>query len=487
MVTLPLLEVLREKVELRGKGKLAEHRRKLQSIVFNMEQTGVPISKSRTAELKEQYTNTSAVCNNICVNISGGTLEQLPGGVSNQLREVVFNQLGLKSSAKTDSGKPSLDKNVIKEWLTTLPQRSIARTFVENLYGFRKRSTALGFMDSYERFWVDNGDSDLCKLFSSVNPTGTDTLRWSSQNPNNQQISKQEIEEFNEYEVEVLGKKNRSAKYMFGPEPGREWWSCDASNIELRIPAYKAGEDLMIELFERPNDPPYFGSNHLLFFSILHPDKYDHDDPKGLLVAKKKYAATWYQWTKNGDFAVQYGAVAESGTADRAYNVVGGQAKIESRLTNIKKYSQFQIKYAQKHGYVETVPDKTVDPYHGYPLLCTRSKWGKIVETVPLSYHVQGTAMWWMCQAMIRVQEYLDELNRKCKIPNHYRIAIQVHDELVFDFPKGRGLEPWKTNLPIMRNIKRLMEMGGEGIDVPTPINCEYHEHNWQEGRSIAL
>ena len=74
-------------------------------------------------------------------------------------------------------------------------------------------------------------------------------------------------------------------------------------------PAYEAGEEEMISLFEKPDEPPYFGSNHLLAFDILHPDKWDRDDPEGLLKAKKEYASTWYQWTKNGNFAVQYGAM----------------------------------------------------------------------------------------------------------------------------------------------------------------------------------
>ena len=35
------------------------------------------------------------------------------------------------------------------------------------------------------------------------------------------------------------------------------------------------------------------------------------------------------------------------------------------------------IRFAEKYGYVETMPDRTVDPDRGYPLLCSRSKWGR--------------------------------------------------------------------------------------------------------------
>ena len=227
----------------------------------------------------------------------------------------------------------------------------------------------------------------------------------------------------------------------------------------------------MIDLFERPDDPPYFGNNHLLFFDILHPDmfkKYGKD-------VKKVFASTWYQWTKNGDFAIQYGAVAESGTADRAYHVPGAQAKIESHLRKIKGLSSRMITLAGKQGYVETMPDRMVDPDRGYPLLCTRSRWGDVTPTVPLSYHVQGTACWWMAKAMVRCQAYLDERNSAVGDEGRAYIVAQIHDEMVFDLPVDH--DPGMVAM-----LRRLMEQGGNDIGVPTPVNIECHPICWAEG-----
>jgi hypothetical protein len=42
-----------------------------------------------------------------------------------------------------------------------------------------------------------------------------------------------------------------------------------------------------------------------------------------------------------------------------------------------------------------------------------------------------------------------------------------------------------KSNLWRVRICQRLMEKGGEGIGVPTPTSCEYHEDNWSEGVSL--
>lgn len=482
-VTINLYKRQRELLIERGLWEIYLERMKVLPVAHAMECRGVTISKVRVEELETQYTESAAKASRICCNLSGGRLEEMPKGLSNSIREVITEELGLVSTRKTDKGNPSYDKFMVDEWLITLDQKSKQYKFIKNLRDYRKRMTALGYSRTYKEYWKpldiynEKGEQLWYCLYSSINPTATSTLRWNSENPNQQQISKQEIEEEDG--------SAHNARYMFGPAPGREWWSCDAQNIELRIPAYEAGEQAMIDLFEKPDEPPYFGSNHLLFFDILHPDKWDRKDPEGLLKAKKKYNSTWYQWTKNGDFAVQYGAVAESGTADRAYHVPGGQKMIESRLSNIKKLSRRMIEFANETGYVETIPDKTVNPKRGYPLLCTRSKWGKIVETVPLSYHVQGTAMWWMGMAMVRCNEFLEELNRKKGKLDHYRITLQVHDELVFDFPRGIGRDSWKTNLPIIREIQRLMALGGEGIGVPTPVGCEYHVSNWGEGVSI--
>jgi len=133
---------------------------------------------------------------------------------------------------------------------------------------------------------------------------------------------------------------------------------------------------------------------------------------------------------------------------------------------------------------VETLPDKTVDPKRGYPLYCSRAEWGGVLPTVPLNYHVQGTAMWWMMKAMIRCQNYLDKLNMEASSGREYHLVMQVHDELVFDFPRG---ETPQENLLVILEIKRLMELGGEDISIPTPVSCEYHAENWAEGVKIGI
>lgn len=284
---------------------------------------------------------------------------------------------------------------------------------------------------------------------------------------------------------DITGREGFNLRYIFGPAPGREWWSLDAQNIELRLPAYESGEPEIISIFEEPDAPPYYGSTHLLNFHTVYPDIWDSAlkessfDKVGPLC-KKKYKSTWYQYCKNGGFAVQYGAVErEEGTADKAFHRVGSHARLQARFSKLQELNGYWIRYANKNGYVETMPDKSLDMDRGYPLLCTRSQWGSILPTVPLNYHVQGSACWWMCQAMIRCQGLLDSWESS---GFNAWMTMQVHDELVFDMPAGKGVQPYRTNLARVRELAKTMAQGGNDVGVPTPVGIEYHSKVWSEG-----
>lgn len=486
----------RELLQERGLWEIYQARLELMQVIVDMEQQGVTASRERLKEIEPGFIETNQRSNRVCVNIAasyGYELTLPKAGKNNSLTEFVFDgmklpvlHLGNERKKKTDA--PSLDKKVLEYYEATLPQKSKPLMFVKSLKDKRATDTALGYMRTYQKFWLpitgqllpidEDGYAMWLVLYPSLNPTGSDTLRFTSSNPNEQQISKRE---------------GFNLRYIFGPAPGREWWSLDAKNIELRIPAYESGERELIELFENPDEPPYYGSTHLLNFHTIYPELWEPAQDKVGFdkvgpYCKKTYAATWYQWCKNFGFATQYGAVDRDdgqGTADIAAHKPGAQSLIKVRFGKLETLNQRWITYADKCGYVETMPDKSVNAKHGYPLLCTRSQWGNIKPTIPLNYHVQGTAMWWMCRAMVRCFALLKAYNTGK--PRHMlaRLVMQVHDELVFDFPAGEGTEAWKTNLPVIKEIAGTMALGGDDIGVPTPVGIEYHSNNWSEGVTL--
>jgi DNA polymerase I-like protein with 3'-5' exonuclease and polymerase domains len=450
-------------------------RLKLLPIVYEMKETGVTVSKTRKDEIYRTYEKETEKIRQKCIVLADHPeLTDLPvNGRSNALNTVVFDHFNLKSPKTTPAGNPSMDKEVMGHWLKELDRKDKRRHFIQGLSDYRKRKTAISYMDGYERFWIPVKDQiDWYVLHPSLHATGTNTLRWASSNPNQQNISK---------------KEGFNLRYCFGPLPGRKWASLDYENIELRIPAYESKELELIALFEEPFKPPYYGSVHLLNFSTVYPDKWQEAiDNSSLEDAadwiKHNWKASWYQRCKNGDFAVQYGSVEKPGgwsTADRAFGRQGCQAKLKERFQKQESLNQHWIDIANKTGYVDTIPDIEINPKRGYPLQCSRAAGGNISPTIPLNYHTQGTACWVIFRAMVKVHEYLQEINRNKPNELKWNMVMQVHDELVIDFPIRKGYQYH------LKSIKNLMESCGDPIGVPLKVGCEIHDDNWSQGRSM--
>lgn len=501
-VTLKLWQVFERKLKEQGLWLQYREGMKLPEVISDMELRGVTVSGGRLEEQVVKYRAESVWSGKRCVEIAAGRGYdlQLPKSGNNGLlsrflfgpQEEVEDAKGFKLVADSGclnlpvvarskkTGAPTFDKNVVDYYLSTLDPEGEQYEFVKELSDKRKRDTAVQYMEGYRRFWIPlrpskglatpsqaihppsaaryeedgGGLGQWFVLHPSLNQTGTGTLRMSSSNPNEQNIS---------------AKEGFNLRYSFGPAPGREYWSLDYRNIELRIPGYKFQEKKMIELFEHPDDAPYFGSYHLLNCSIIWPKEFwAVANIKGEFERLHKPK---YKRGKNTGFAIQYGC--QEAKADATAGVKGAFTALKDALPNIARGTQEVIEFAKKHGYVETIPDKTIGG-RGYPLWCSRSNWGDISPTIPLSYYVQGTAMYCTRKAMVRCKAYLDQVTRETG--KLHRITMQVHDEIVFDFPKGG-----RANLGKVRKLQRLMEESGRDIDIPLKVAVTYHPNNWSE------
>lgn len=459
-VTLPLF--MAQMVECRGKGleKIYRERMKLPQIAHGIESRGITYCPRRASELNLEFAIERDKNKSACLDIAAkfGHELELPKGASpnGSLRTFIFDVLKVEpiynGKAKTDA--PTLNKEAMTIYEQTLD--GDAGAFIKALVAGRKYDTQLAYIANYERFAVPCGP--VRRLHQSANPTGTDHLRWSFANPNMSNISKQEI---------VKG--GRTLRYLFGPAPGREWWSFDYENIELRIPAYESGEQAMIDLFERPDDGPFFGSYHLLNASIIYPDLF-WEIAKEQGVFKDRYKSTWYQWCKNAGFALIYGCGEE--TFDRTARRKGSYGLLRDRLPKLFALADRWIVFANKHGYIETLPDRTVDLTRGYPVECSRSEWGKISPTIPMNYHTSGTAMQCTNKGMARCDDAMRTWS-KAEGKDYFTTA-QVHDELLADFPAGG-----RKNLPKVKAIKMLMEESGRDIGIPLKVSISWHPNNW--------
>ena len=147
------------------------------------------------------------------------------------------------------------------------------------------------------------------------------------------------------YDVDYAGYSLR----LPGPRIG---WSIDAKNVELRIPAFESGEQKLIDLFEKANEPPYYGSEHLLNFSVVFPEVWDKavklvGIDKAGPYCKQEYKDSYYQWTKNGDFGIQWHLAAEK-KADLTFHRNGAYRLIKQNLPRKEALNQSCIDYAKQ-------------------------------------------------------------------------------------------------------------------------------------------
>lgn len=501
-ITLALWQKVKEEMVKRGLYTIYLDKNKQIQAAYEIERRGVTYSGDRTVALTEEYVTRGEQARAVCINIAksrGYDLElEVGGGRTDSLNQFVFGKyaqnkeksaeagkwvadktryvpdktsLNLPIVKTTDSGGPCFDKSVIEEYSVTLGPKSPGYLFIRKLLSMRSLGTAVSYMNGYDRFGVSMEEPGWFRLHPSLKVTGTAHLRWSSKSPNEQNISK---------------KENFNLRRVFGPAPGREWWSLDYSNIERRIPAYEAGEEEVIALLERPDDPPYYGSEHLMVAHTLHPRLFEEckgkDGKVDGRIFKDRYKATWYQYTKNMNFALQYGC--GEAKADSTAHVRGAYKQIKQRFHRQEKLNQDLIAYANKRGHVETIPDKTVDPTRGYPIVTPRGEYGKVKPTLPLNYFSSGTACWIAGRAIVKCQEKLAEWREEDGFDGF--VTMYVHDELIIDMPLA--VHPKddvkNSNLEKILEIRSLMEEGGNNLvrPVPTPVNVEYHNESWDKG-----
>jgi DNA polymerase I-like protein with 3'-5' exonuclease and polymerase domains len=493
--TYPLWEMQEEALKKENLWEQYLERKKLIESTYTMESYGVTLHKDGLKKLMKKLAKESAGMSSKCYKLAKGKIDNLNS--PKQLTGVLFGNMGVKpvkltgkgiSNAKAGLQRETTDystnveaMNVILERLSPqnpnpyLPprKRQDAYDFVWNLLGYRAREKSLDYLEEYQtRALSSSFDSSQIVLHPSFNPTGSDTLRFSSSSPNAQNIGK--------------GNKRKddpvpSLRSVFGPGAGREWYSIDYSNIELRIFAYQSGDEDLINAYNQGFKV------HCIFAKLLWEKEYKQCEKDAAAHCKKmkvevntknsrkaaealfeeRYYETLYQWTKNGNFSLIYGA-GES-KANGTYHHPNAYRLIRSRMPKIDEFMLQKNHEAKTYGYITTLG--------GYRLWVPPSE-----PHVAVNYFVQGSAGWCMVLAINRVYAYLRDLNRQLKLTGRgYEMNMTIHDENDFDFPIH------KRNTEVITKVGKLMEQSGKDIGVPTPVSIERHINNWAEGEKIAL
>lgn len=422
--------------------KRYEVRRQNLHTCYKMESRGLTLRRFRTTPVRVKHETLAAKHQRECLITVREQIDNLNS--PKQLSQALFSILGLPILRRTaKSGQPSTDKETLESLRDDCTPISKPGWFLKHLLAYRKRTHAGETVQSWENGAIPYDDplqKNFACLHHTINITGTDTTRPSSTNPNGFNVAKGEG---------LPAEEGFNLRDLFGPALNRVWYSHDYSNIELRIFAYEADETEFIQAFEAGL------AVHLIVARELYPREFLQCEKDGVSF-KVRYERTLYQWIKNGNFSLIYGAGVKK--ADRTYHLNGAYHKIRRRFKHIDEFMKYMHNEARTNGFITCLG--------GYRLQVPSDGPHKAVN-----YFVQGSAGWALWLSMNRIRQYLDTL-----VDHH--LLLNIYDELIHDVPTSHA--------PIFPyHIKQLMEMSGDDLDIPLPVEMSRIRVSWDQDEDI--
>ena len=364
--------------------KTVEH--PLIPVLTRMERLGVRIDLAYLEDMAGDLDHKISALETECYELAG---EQINLGSPTQLRVLLYDKLGLKTTRRTKTGL-STDARALQQLVDQHP-------FVGKLLEYREYAK---LKNTYVDALPPLVDPDSGRVHTTYDQTVAATGRLSSTNPNLMNIPIRS----------ELGKQIRRA---FIPEDGFLLLSVDYSQIELRVMAHLSQDPTLIEIFETGEDIHTATGSRVFGIDASE------------LTTKHRSAA------KMINYGLAYGMGA-SGLAERL-NVPRAEAEeiMEAYFEQFQGVADFLddiVKQAHADGFTTTLfGRRRYLPELGSGNPRVRA----IGERQALNAPIQGTAADIMKLAMINVDNALsyEELGT--------RMILTVHDELVFEVPTG--------------------------------------------------
>ena len=329
-----------------------------------------------------------------------------------QISEVLFDQLGLKSSRKTSSGKMSTSEAVLSE---LAPHHEVPRLLLEHRSLFKLKST-------YTDKLPELINKRTGRVHTSFNQAVASTGRLSSVDPNLQNIPIRTAE----------GKRIREA---FIADPGSILISIDYSQIELRLMAHLSSDPGLLDAFARGEDVHRFTASEVF-----------DCPPESVSSDQRRHA-------KAINFGLMYGMSAFGLARNLQIEVGQAQAYIEqyfTRYPSVREFMDSTRKKAREYKYVDTIFGRRV---HLPEINSNHYGRRQHNERAAINAPLQGSAADIMKLAMIEVDKWLAQSDSGA------RMLLQVHDELVLEAPTENASQ-------VLENVKSLMESAAQ-LQVP--------------------
>lgn len=424
--------------------ELLEINKQVEHITWKMETVGLWVN---IPELKESID----ACERFIQLLTAETskLSGIDHITDHNLREYLFGKLKLEPVSKSaKTGTPSVDAKTILALHEDAEVGSPVHRFLGAYLSKKKYEKKLTSLQSYYHARSSSGF-----IHPSFNIVGTKTTRFSSNNPNAQNITKAG----NPYEDDAPDiakwlQASPSMRSVFGPPPGKWWITCDYSQLQLRIFAHVTNEQEMIDAFNRGWDAHDFVARKI--FNV--------PDSQSPTKAQRRVA-------KNVNFGFVFGASPKK--IEATAGIAGLWDTVTTLFPNAHAFIEQTKELINEQGYVLTLGN--------YPLELKEhvNKWTGRIEKAAhagVNYIVQGAEGVIVKRAMRLCDDYL-----LSEYPEG-RIALQVHDEVDFEVPV-------RVPKKHVRNLVSLMEQAASYYGIHAPVEANLITHRWDKETKIKL
>ena len=427
-ITLRLYEALKPRLAAEGKATVYETlERPLAPVIVAMEREGVKIDKAVLARLSSDFAQRMAAAEAEAHEFAG---EVFNLGSPKQISEILFGKLGLPGGKKTAKGAWSTNADVLEELAAA--GHDLPRAILDWRGLSKLKST-------YTDALPEAINPETGRVHTSYAMAATTTGRLASTDPNLQNIP-------------IRTEDGRKIRTAFIHEKGNVLISADYSQIELRLVAHIADLKSMKQAFADGVDI------HAMTASEMFGVPVDGMDP---MVRRRAKAI---------NFGIIYG-ISAFGLANQL-GISRSEAKeyIDSyfkRFPGIRQYMDDTIASAKAHGYVETIFGRRT--YVGgindkNPAMRGYS------ERQAINAPIQGAAADVIRRAMIRMPAALSNARLSAKM------LLQVHDELIFECPKGES----EATCEIVSKTMIAAPAPAVSLSVPLIVDARAGK-NWEE------
>ena len=278
------------------------------------------------------------------------------------------------------------------------------------------------------------------RLHTSYNQTGSATGRFSSSNPNLQNIP-------------IRTEVGREVRRAFVAPPGYVLLAVDYSQIELRVMAHISEDETLIDAFDRGLDI------HQATAATVN-----GIDPADVTYEQRNFA-------KRVNFGLMYGMGAFRLARDSDLNLAEAENFITTyfeRMPGVENYIKETKAFVWENGFTETLYGRR----RIYPAIKSNGNRRSTAaeERAAINMPIQGTAADILKQSMINLQ------GRLAKARYEAAMILQVHDELVLEVREDDLAE-------VSSLVVETMESAfpdGKPLRVPLQANASYGR-NWRD------